>query len=569
MAKLRSERLRSHHSLAILIIMLCVLSTCVPFLYMSYQQYQLAHRKILELQALQSLSDLARKMDAERLPINQLLAGPASERLLARQELTQYQQVVDQQLQASILLLRSSDFDDLAVQLEEDMRHYLTEGRAAIDHYDRLPDQERNPQRLEFAVNEMFDAWDRSYRILKGILVDSKVVENEVANYYASVLVLSDLRTTAGRMTSSLMPYVAFNQPLPEKYVVRSFELQQQVQYLWKLIYDIQPKGQRTADFGQLHQEFHTYFASQVQPMIQQMVDDSHQGEAYHIDAVEITKTSVNIMGRVADLKHYMVQHRYDLAQQQKRQAQHAFAATLTTTILCMFAVLFTLIYARRRIFNPLLDAQQKILTLIQKHQPNKLQQRSLLEAVSDLQQIINQRDALEFRLKHMAHTDAMTNLANRLALDEYIGHLQQSPRHFKDVGLIVIDIDNFKHVNDQYGHLVGDEAIVYIANTLTEQVRGTDFVARYGGDEFLVIIEDLAFSDVLYMADQIRCAIGKAPMYSQELQQELAISISAGVAVGAASWKELLAKADHALLRVKANGKNGIYAEPKTQQSA
>ena len=182
----------------------------------------------------------------------------------------------------------------------------------------------------------------------------------------------------------------------------------------------------------------------------------------------------------------------------------------------------------------------------------------TLLDAIERMKQTLQQRDALAFKLKNIANTDALTGVSNRVALDEYLKLKNQPSQAFSDTALIIVDIDNFKQVNDQYGHLVGDDVIRHIAQQLQANVRSTDLVVRYGGDEFVVILEKCAFGDALYIGDKIRCAISHHPV-QVEGYEDLRVSVSAGVAFGGDSWKQLLAKADQSLLRVKASGKNAV----------
>ncbi|WP_228731744.1 GGDEF domain-containing protein, partial [Acinetobacter sp. Colony158] len=80
------------------------------------------------------------------------------------------------------------------------------------------------------------------------------------------------------------------------------------------------------------------------------------------------------------------------------------------------------------------------------------------------LQRMLQQRDALEFQLRNIANTDALTGVSNRLALDDYLMILSQHPQNLSRLCLMIVDIDNFKRVNDEYGHMVGDQVIQLVA---------------------------------------------------------------------------------------------------------
>ena len=142
------------------------------------------------------------------------------------------------------------------------------------------------------------------------------------------------------------------------------------------------------------------------------------------------------------------------------------------------------------------------------------------------------------------------------MALDEYVSALETSSSGLLNTGLIVLDIDNFKQINDSYGHVVGDQVICFIADQLKRHVRSDDLVVRYGGDEFLILFAKMQIKTLFEIAEKIRTAIADNKQFDQ-----FSISVSSGVAVGAENWEELLVKADQALLRAKENGKNIVEA--------
>jgi len=121
-----------------------------------------------------------------------------------------------------------------------------------------------------------------------------------------------------------------------------------------------------------------------------------------------------------------------------------------------------------------------------------------------------------------------------------------------------MLDIDHFKQVNDQYGHIVGDQVIQLVAERLKANVRATDLLVRYGGDEFLVLIENIQMQQALIVADKIRAEVVERYILTA-LGDQIQISVSIGVAIGAVSWMTLLSNADDALFKAKAKGRNAV----------
>lgn len=174
----------------------------------------------------------------------------------------------------------------------------------------------------------------------------------------------------------------------------------------------------------------------------------------------------------------------------------------------------------------------------------------------------ITERRALEARLRHLAGHDPLTNLPNRSMMREHLDlALSRAKRRNESIGLLFIDLDDFKPINDRHGHTVGDMVLQTIAERLRSCVRDTDSVARLGGDEFTVIVEDDAgIERVLAVADRIIADFSK-PVPTDN-GEHLRISASIGAALfpdHALTADALLSAADTAMYAAKRSGRNQI----------
>jgi len=171
----------------------------------------------------------------------------------------------------------------------------------------------------------------------------------------------------------------------------------------------------------------------------------------------------------------------------------------------------------------------------------------------------ISQRELAEQKVRYMALHDVLTNLPNRRLFDELGGQaLSLGKRNNLSLAVLFIDIDGFKAVNDNFGHAGGDLLLKKIAQLLQQQVRGPDIVARFGGDEFVILLsENCQLSDAKKVAAKIISAIS-SPFDIAGSQAQVGASI--GIAIYPAhgnTIEQLVIKADDAMYQAKNNGKN------------
>ena len=173
----------------------------------------------------------------------------------------------------------------------------------------------------------------------------------------------------------------------------------------------------------------------------------------------------------------------------------------------------------------------------------------------------ITERKASEERVHHLAHHDALTSLPNRFSLHERLTQaLGFAKRSQKALAVMLIDLDNFKSINDTLGHHVGDKLLVEVAQRLQQSVRGSDVVARLGGDEFVVVLPDIESpADAAHVAEKIVASVTQSyAIDGQELRSGPSIGICMYPA-DAVESDDLLKKADVAMYHAKAKGRRNF----------
>ncbi len=564
MNTLRSEQISKHLYCAMSVIILCLLFICIPLIVNSTQSYLKAVRTSDELHALQEVAILANKISKERAPANKVLSSTPEEIHQRQQELEIYRKEVDQQFEHTAKVLQQVGFPHLSQHLESAVRPSLEQGRLQIDSYAKIPWEQRNAQALDQAIAAMFKAWDSCRTILKGVVIASNTTSTSQNNFISQILFLSDLRDQAGRAASIIMAYVTFDQPIPAANLTRAMQVQYRIHYLWDLIGILQPEEDKTEEFNRLHNAVDTVFIQKGLPIVSSLVEESIQQVPYHLTGTELTNAMVDKFATVVDLQSYLLEYSNQVAEREKSSHLQQLLWTVLLSFVSLGAAIATMIFARKSVFQPLIEARQILFTLSENGDTKALssnahtKSESLFTAIQRLQQMLQQRDALEFRLKNIAHSDPLTGLANRFALEEYTRFLESHPSQFSQTCLMIIDIDHFKQVNDQHGHIIGDEVIQFVAQCLKDNVRTSDLLVRYGGDEFLVLIENIDFDNARKIADKIRSEVEDAYILSENGDQ-IQVSVSVGVAIGAQSWISLFTKADKALFVAKGQGRNAV----------
>ncbi len=171
------------------------------------------------------------------------------------------------------------------------------------------------------------------------------------------------------------------------------------------------------------------------------------------------------------------------------------------------------------------------------------------------------------FQAKHeslskLTITDPLTQLANRRFLEDQISReIKRLARTQQGLSMLVVDIDDFKKLNDRYGHAAGDEFLKQVAGILREHVRATDLVARFGGEEFVVLATGTDLEGAVVLGEKLRQGVAEASFIVDESMRPRRATISVGVAQYRGSQMDLFNSADAALYEAKASGKNCVMA--------
>ncbi len=184
---------------------------------------------------------------------------------------------------------------------------------------------------------------------------------------------------------------------------------------------------------------------------------------------------------------------------------------------------------------------------------------RAFNTMVTQLRESREELAAINVALETLSVTDGLTGLFNHKHLVQTLGtELARAQRHKHPLSVLMIDVDHFKQYNDQFGHQMGDKLLADIAALFKRTTRSIDYVARYGGDEFLLLLHEVASADALLLADRVRGAVAAATFGPGDHKITVSIGVASYPEHGETA-EAVIASADAGLYRAKRSGRNEI----------
>lgn len=186
-----------------------------------------------------------------------------------------------------------------------------------------------------------------------------------------------------------------------------------------------------------------------------------------------------------------------------------------------------------------------------------RLQQEHLTDQLKNLDLVrINER------LEELSLRDALTGLHNRRYLDAQLGKLHlETQGAAQPFTVLILDIDNFKQVNDSFSHLTGDQVLKTVAQLFVDQVRASDLVVRYGGEKFVLVLCDIGLEQALIIAEKLRAKVEAYPWHNLHPDFRITVSIGLCADTTLGHHERMLAVADDKMYVAKRNGKNQVQA--------
>lgn len=206
---------------------------------------------------------------------------------------------------------------------------------------------------------------------------------------------------------------------------------------------------------------------------------------------------------------------------------------------------------------------RQSIASIVHAYSPQQAPAAVQQQTLDRLQQVNRELQQTVAELEQVASTDKLTGIWNRRRLEDCVRReMERFERYKHPLSLLIIDIDFFKAINDQYGHGTGDHVLQLLTTLLQGGLRGADSLARWGGEEFVILCPDTNRATAATLAERLRAQVAQTrfPDVGQ-----LTVSVGVAECDAGESWGEWFQRADEALYRAKAEGRNQIHLAPET----
>ncbi|MDH0613753.1 MULTISPECIES: GGDEF domain-containing protein [unclassified Agrobacterium] len=566
-ASIQKVQLTGTIIIAVSSILLATLAA-LPSVY-NYLRYRTNAAQLTRFEtALQS----AWLVSAERGPANNLMGASVPDARLV-EGLATARKATDDKLSE----LERYFTDDIKTQPElaaslAETRQRLRQSRELVDQVVALPPDVRNHGPMSNAISSMFKAAD-SVNMLRGRAARAIIkVTPDVAIDIALTGTAGVMRDRIGRLGSYVI--MSLNANRQEKLGYRAkFDTEMQgLMSLKASLINYTAAYLSTPQLDGALRDLETYYFGQALRYAQNtivMAQPSAQPSA-----LEFSRNYIAGMRSSDTLRDLILSETRARIEKRKQEALIYGATSLLLAGIAVLVLLRLTSVYKTTLFRPMQSVQAQIAAIAAgdlsggKHadkvapEVKKMFQELdfLREQLRQKGEMEKQQRALAEQLRTLSETDALTGVFNRRALEKAVRALLTGDEQYHALGVMIIDIDHFKSINDRHGHAMGDLALQKTANLLRSALRKGDILARYGGEEFVVVLQDVSHATAT--ADRLRRLIE-----AQTIDEQSGLSLTASFGVvwqevrAITSWEELIAIADDRLYEAKRAGRNRVWA--------
>ncbi|MDA8445026.1 GGDEF domain-containing protein [Paracidovorax valerianellae] len=573
---------------------LVVLATMLLVGRIATTEYQLVRASAASVEAIDQLRAgllAAEMVSRERGPTNGALGGASPLPAELQQALAQARTRTDRAFDALHGVLSARAGDAMRVDAARRVaaaKLALATARSAVDEVVAQPKAERAPESIRSAVYGMVAIVPLLAPVTSSLANAARQNYPALADDVQVARLTAELREFAGLLGSHFTAALARQQPFSAE-ERRAIEQTRgriaQLRFLIELRLSVPEQPRPIAQAWQTVQQ--RYFRD-TGPLIDRMIAAGESDGRYGLDAAGFAALYVPDMNTIFEVRDTLLTQLRERASAEYARAVRMLGLVAAGSVLLLALLAAALSMVDRRVLSPLVQTARALKALANNDLDAPLPQptandemAAVIRAARELQLQTRQRESLErernsliAQLREQSNTDFLTGLPNRRAFfDAAESVLAQARRHGFGVVIVILDVDRFKLLNDQWGHAVGDQALVAVARTLRSELRLGDLVGRFGGEEFVVLLSHCDPAHGVRLAERLREAVADLQLLLPASPQPLRLTASFGVADSGRHGlvlDQLLSEADAAMYRAKETGRNRVVlAEPKVDTGA
>lgn len=561
----RAPALNRYFLGAITIILLCSLGLGGSVLSGYYNSYEQSRLGLSRLLAFRSVLDAALLVSAERAPTNAALGRVAFGEAARAEGLLLARRATDEAVGA---LDSAPDLADTLTVLKEQ----IARNRALVDSLLDQPRPERDPATIERAINGMFTSYDLTKPLVDAAMTAMLRTGSNLMGRAITARMIGEMRDYSGRLGSYTVMAIAQHRPMTPEQGMAFAMTKGRVLQLWQHVRQ-QVAEKPSQKVIEARRDVERLFMQDGLRLIATTQEKLLAGET-DMTTAGFTRAVVPSFAPIQRLRDAYLDATIRDLEMQRDAARRALALASVAVAVTLAIELVLLLAGRRLFFAPLLQAREEVVRLAEGRLEQAVarpllrgEMRGLFDALATLRSRLIERDRLdaernrlEEKLREQADTDGLTGVLNRGALERQVA---QMARMTGRVGLILLDLDHFKTVNDRFGHTAGDAVLRSTAQRLRAVLREDDVLARFGGEEFAMLVIGDRAEALGIIATRLRETIESAPFILPNGRM-IALTASLGTATAMAHpemWPRLIEAADGALYQAKTGGRNLVVA--------
>lgn len=513
-------------------------------------------------------------VSAERGPANNMMGSFSADAKLA-EELNAAREATDDklsQLETSFAGEIKAQ-PELAISLAE-TRRKLAHSREAVDQVAALPPEARTYSAMSNAIQSMFRAAD-SVNLLRGKAARAIILKTpDVAIDIAMTGTAGVMRDKIGRLGSYVIMSLRANKQDRLGFRAKFDNEMQTLMLLKASLTNYTAAYLSTPRLDDAFRDFETYYFGQALRYAQNTITIVVPSARPNVR--EFSENYILGMRSSDKLRDLILAETRARIETKKNEAMIYGGVSLFVAAIAVLVLLRLTSVYKTALFRPMQSVRAQIAAIaagdlseavcedrVAPEVKKMFQELDFLrEQLRQKGEMENQQRALAEQLRMLSETDALTGVFNRRALEKAVRGVLSGDEQCQSLGVMIVDIDHFKSINDRYGHAMGDLALQRTAGLLRSALRKNDILARYGGEEFVVVLQDVSHATATATADRLRRLI-EANIIDE--QSGLSLTASFGVvwqeARAVNSWDELIAIADDRLYEAKRAGRNRVWA--------